>query len=119
VHWLNTQWFAYWWPSDKGNGPEAITELVFIGVIGSFLIPRVRRFFKRHFEEAKALAERHHEEHLTLIAEHHKQAMRKADLQHAEHMTALAGPVEVVEAVKPAKKVAKKVPAKKVTKRQP
>jgi hypothetical protein len=92
MHLVHVLWFRYEWPSDLGNGPESITELIVLGIAGAYFIPRVRKFFKRHFEAAKELAERHHEEHLALIAKHHKEAMRKADLHHAEIMTGQTPP---------------------------
>jgi hypothetical protein len=56
MSWLSHQWFTYWWSSDKGNGPEAITEMVGVAFFGSLLIPRVRRWWKRHIEDLKAHA---------------------------------------------------------------
>ena len=51
IPWLHTQWFGYFWPSDKGNGPEAIQQTLVYGLIAAILIPPVRHFFKRHFEK--------------------------------------------------------------------
>lgn len=44
---LHYQWFTYWWPSDKGNGPENIQWTVLALIVASFLIPAVRNYFKR------------------------------------------------------------------------
>lgn len=43
-------WWAYEWPSIKGNGPEDITALVLV----SLCIPAVRHWIARHFDDIKA-----------------------------------------------------------------
>lgn len=56
--WLHALWFGYFWPSDKGNGPEALTQTVIYATIAVLLVPPVRkaieRFAKRHAESIKA-----------------------------------------------------------------
>ena len=54
-HWLNTLWFHYGWPSDLGNGPEAIQQTIFYFIIAAIFVPVVRQFFKR---EVAALHEK-------------------------------------------------------------
>ena len=55
MHWLDTQWFGYWWPSDKGNGPEAIQQIVLGAVVVAIFVPPIRAWFRRH---VKALHEK-------------------------------------------------------------
>ena len=57
THWLYVLWFSYGWPSDKGNGPEAIQEAAVVAVLTAVFVPLVRNFIKREF--AKAHAELH------------------------------------------------------------
>jgi hypothetical protein len=61
VNWLHTLWFGYFWPSDKGNGPEALTQTVIYATIAVLLVPPIRhaleRFAKRHVASLKAHAE--------------------------------------------------------------
>jgi hypothetical protein len=71
VHWVHVIWFHYEWPSDLGNGPESLTELI-VGAVGvSLLWPPIRKrvsaFLSRH------LAAEHAELHRKLdhIIEHH------------------------------------------------
>jgi hypothetical protein len=66
MHVIREIWFNYEWPSDVGNGPESITELLIGAFIGSFFVPRVRKWWARHInglkdhftDEAKALHEK-------------------------------------------------------------
>jgi hypothetical protein len=56
-HWLPNLWFNYAWPSDKGNGPEALQQTIIYAAIAVLLIPPIRkaieRFAKRHVESIK------------------------------------------------------------------
>jgi len=51
LHWLHHQWSTYWWPSDMGNGPEAIQETVLVAFVGSLLYPPLRHYFKHELEK--------------------------------------------------------------------
>lgn len=51
LHWLHQQWFGYWWPSDLGNGPESLQEMVVIAFITSLVYPPIRHYVKREFEK--------------------------------------------------------------------
>lgn len=53
MNWLHSLWFTYEWPSDQGNGPEAVTEMLVVGFVGSFFVPRVRKWWSRHIEDLK------------------------------------------------------------------
>lgn len=61
-------WLDYWWSSVKGNGPEDLTSLVFVGILSAFLIPAVRRFFHRGWD-------RLHDK-LDGLGAHHKETQR-------------------------------------------
>lgn len=92
MNWLHHLWFTWFWPSDLGNGPEGIQQTVLYGIIALIFVPPIRRWFKRHIKSIHDKLDHQHEEHLTLIAQHHKEAMRKADLHHAEIMTGQTPP---------------------------
>ena len=47
MHWLYVQWFDYWWPSIKGNGPEAVVQTVAYAVIAYIFIPPFREWFQK------------------------------------------------------------------------
>lgn len=47
MHALYVQWFDYFWPSLKGNGPEAIVQTVVYAGVAALFIPAVRRLEKR------------------------------------------------------------------------
>jgi hypothetical protein len=49
MHWLSNLWFGYAWPSDKGNGPEALMQTIIYAAIAVVLVPAVRRFVKAQF----------------------------------------------------------------------
>ena len=53
-HWLSSLWFNYSWPSDKGNGPEALQQTIIYFLIAALFIPVVRRFIQREFHKAHA-----------------------------------------------------------------
>lgn len=42
---LHNFWFNYEWPSIRGNGPEDITSLIVVGIIASFVVPRIRHWW--------------------------------------------------------------------------
>lgn len=50
-HWLYVMWFSYFWPSLKGNGPEAIVQTVLYGAIAYFLVPPVREYINEHMRK--------------------------------------------------------------------
>jgi hypothetical protein len=54
MNWLHHFWFTYEWPSDQGNGPEAVSEMLVVAIFVSLLVPRVRKWWARHIEELKA-----------------------------------------------------------------
>ena len=53
-HWFHYQWFAYWWPSDKGNGPENLTWSVLAGIVVALCVPLVRHYFEQHMKSLHA-----------------------------------------------------------------
>jgi hypothetical protein len=103
MNWLSHQWFTYWWPSDKGNGPENIQWTVLALLVVSLLLPRVRAFFKRHFESVHDKLDFHHEEMLRQAERHHVAQIKLARENHNAHMVALAKRTQSV----------KKAPARK------
>ena len=50
MHELNHIWFAYFWPSLMGNGPEALVQTVVYGLAAYLLIPPFRRWINAHFK---------------------------------------------------------------------
>lgn len=44
-------WLAYWWSSDKGNGPEALQQIAAGVVVVSVFVPVVRKAIKRYAEK--------------------------------------------------------------------
>ena len=54
MNWLYTLWFGYFWPSLKGNGPEALVQTVVYGVIAIIFVPPVRRWFAGHMNAVHA-----------------------------------------------------------------
>ena len=88
-HWISNQWLTWWWPSDKGNGPENIQWTVLALIVVSLLLPKVRAFFKRHFESVHAKLDKHHEAILAQNEEHHESQMALAREHHEAHMRAL------------------------------
>jgi hypothetical protein len=50
-HWFYTLWFGYSWPSDRGNGPEALQQTILYGVIAAIFIPIVRNFIRRELKK--------------------------------------------------------------------
>ena len=97
MNWLHVLWFHYGWQSDLGNGPENIQWTFLALIVASLLIPRVRKFFKRHFESVHEKLEAHHQavlhqaehHHETLLAqneEHHETALALAKQHHEEMM---------------------------------
>lgn len=57
-HWADNLWFNYSWPSDKGNGPEALQQTVVYALAAAVFIPVVRHFI------AKEFAKVHHSIHI-------------------------------------------------------
>ena len=50
VYW----WSAYFWPSDKGNGPEALQQVALGVAVASLLYPPLRAAWKRETERIHA-----------------------------------------------------------------
>ena len=48
MNWLYTLWYGYFWPSLKGNGPEALVQTIVYGALAYLLVPVVRRFVNGH-----------------------------------------------------------------------
>ena len=51
MHWLYGLWFNYFWPSLKGNGPEALVQTAVYGTIAVIFIPPVRKWARREAEK--------------------------------------------------------------------
>ena len=43
MNWLHHLWFSYAWPSDLGNGPEAVQQMILTAVIAVLLWPPTRK----------------------------------------------------------------------------
>ena len=56
LHGAWSLWFNYFWPSLKGNGPEALVQTVVYGGIAVLLVPVVRRFMRAEAERARKIA---------------------------------------------------------------
>ena len=52
--WMSNLWLGYFWPSLKGNGPEALVQTVVYGAIAAVFVPFVRHFIKREFNKVHA-----------------------------------------------------------------
>jgi molybdenum cofactor biosynthesis enzyme MoaA len=100
MHWLTYLWLNYFWPSDLGNGPEAIQQSVLYAAIAVVFIPPIRKYFSRHIKSLHdkldghhkaqlAQAQKHHEAILQQNEEHHEEAMKQAQTHHEAHMAAL------------------------------
>lgn len=61
-HWLADLWFGYAWPSDKGNGPEAIQQTILYAAAAVILIPPIRHWFGSWFHGLHAKLDAHHDE---------------------------------------------------------
>lgn len=61
MNWLYTLWFGYVWPSDKGNGPEAIQQTLVYAAIAVIIIPPVRAIISRHLDSIHAKLDKSHE----------------------------------------------------------
>ena len=107
MHWLHVLWYNYGWPSDQGNGPEAVQEIVITAIVASLFIPRVRRWWQRHIKSIHDKLDAHHKEQMEQAQSHHKAALAQAQKHHELHMAAIASAA-------PVKKAVKKQPAKKV-----
>jgi hypothetical protein len=70
VNWLYSLWYGYFWPSLKGNGPEALVQTVTYGAVGLTLIPVVRKFLRNEAKKA----------HLEILAGEHELEKVGADL---------------------------------------
>jgi hypothetical protein len=54
---------VYWWPSDKGNGPENVQWTLLALIVAAILIPPIRHVIKREITKVHAK--------LDHIIEHH------------------------------------------------
>jgi len=61
VHWLSYQWFNYWWPSDKGNGPEAIQQTLVYAATAALFVPIIHRWITKHLDALHAKLDKSHE----------------------------------------------------------
>jgi hypothetical protein len=50
-HWLPSLWWGYGWPSDKGNGPEALQQTIAYALIAAVFVPPVRHFIALEFHK--------------------------------------------------------------------
>jgi hypothetical protein len=51
MHWLHVLWFHYAWPSDLGNGPEAIQQIILGAILAVVFVPPVHRWAKREIAQ--------------------------------------------------------------------
>lgn len=86
-HWLNVLWFHYAWPSDVGNGPEAIQQTILYFIIAAICIPIVRQFVKREFSILHEKIESH-EDHFAAIQANLHLALRGVEhvIHHSENI---------------------------------
>ena len=49
LNWLHYVWFAYFWPSLKGNGPEALVQTVVYAVVGYLFYPPFHNWINNWF----------------------------------------------------------------------
>jgi UPF0716 family protein affecting phage T7 exclusion len=84
MNWLYIYWFNYEWPSDKGNGPEAITEIIVVGIITALLVPPVRRWFLRGFHSIKAHITKEHAAAKEHMEAEHKKIRDTMETEHAK-----------------------------------
>lgn len=54
MNWLYTLWFGYFWPSLKGNGPEALCQTVVYGLVAIAVYPPLRRWAKSETDHLHA-----------------------------------------------------------------
>lgn len=88
TNWLHHLWFTYGWPSDLGNGPEAIQQTVIYALIAVIVWPPARRavhrFADRKLDSVKAhVAAEHARAHEADLELH-----RKLDhiIRHSPHI---------------------------------
>lgn len=78
MHWIGHLWSAYFWPSDEGNGPEAIQQTVVYAAIAVLVWPPARKaihlFVDRKADSIKA----HMSNEVTIV--HNARARADADL---------------------------------------
>ena len=80
-HWAGNLWFNYGWPSDKGNGPEALQQTIVYFTIAAVFVPVVRHFIAREFDKV------HHSIHVhgTEITAHLHHIAAESGLKKFEH----------------------------------
>lgn len=67
-------WLGYFWPSLKGNGPEALVQTILYGLIALIFVPPVRRWAERHVHALKEHITAEHakvHEKLDFVIKHH------------------------------------------------
>lgn len=78
MRWLSDFWFGYAWPSDKGNGPEAIQQTVVYAAVAVLVWPRARRAAHRFVDRKADAIKAHMSSEVTII--HNARARADADL---------------------------------------
>jgi hypothetical protein len=78
-HWLPALWFNYSWPSDKGNGPEALQQTIAYAIIAAVFIPAVRHFIAREFDKVHKKIDHVH----ATMEQNHQQRKTADDELHA------------------------------------
>jgi F0F1-type ATP synthase membrane subunit b/b' len=90
MHLLHHVWYGYFWPSDLGNGPEAIQQTVLYGLIALVFVPPIRHWAERHVKAIHDKLDHHHEQLLQQAEEHHERQMQQAETHHQEHLAAIS-----------------------------
>lgn len=57
MSWPHHLWFAWFWPSIKGNGPEDLTSVAVAGVVTAIVYPRLRRWIETELDRLHAKAD--------------------------------------------------------------
>ena len=57
MNWMTNLWFNYFWPSLKGNGPEALVQTVAYAAVAVAVYPPLRKWATK--EERAMRAELH------------------------------------------------------------
>jgi hypothetical protein len=55
-------WYHYEVPSLYGNGPEAVTELIVVGIVTALLIPPIRKWIQGEFHKVHSKIDAGHAE---------------------------------------------------------
>ena len=54
MNWLYVLWYGYFWPSLKGNGPEALVQTVVYGLLAYLFLPPVKAYIDAHVDSIHA-----------------------------------------------------------------